>query len=79
MPPLPDGWQANSGSRGGIDGGRTDPATGQRLPRQPRRVGYISATGMYVSLTQSNADEDKLVGSIHPIGVPDGRAGRRRA
>ena len=29
-------------------------------------VGYISPTGMYLSLTQSDADEDKLVGSIHP-------------
>ena len=24
LPQLPDGWQANSGSRGSIDGGRTD-------------------------------------------------------
>ena len=30
LPQLPDGWQANSGSRGGIDGGRTDPSTGQQ-------------------------------------------------
>ena len=29
QPRLPAGWQANSGSRGGIDDGRTDPKTGQ--------------------------------------------------
>ena len=27
---------------------------------------------MYLSLTQSNADEDKLVGSIHPSAYPTG-------
>jgi Protein of unknown function (DUF4245) len=27
---------------------------------------------MYLSLTQSNADEDKLVGSIHPSMYPTG-------
>ncbi len=27
---------------------------------------------MYLSLTQSNADEDKLVGSIHPSMFPTG-------
>ena len=35
-------------------------------------MGYITPTGMYLSLTQSNADEDKLVGSIHPSMVPTG-------
>jgi Protein of unknown function (DUF4245) len=35
-------------------------------------VGYISPSGMYLSLTQSNADEDKLVGSIHPSAYPAG-------
>ena len=38
-------------------------------------VGYLSPSGMYLSLTQSNADEDKLVGSIgadlYPTGVED--------
>jgi len=29
---------------------------------------------MYLSLTQSNADEDKLVGSIHPAAFPTGTA-----
>ena len=72
LPRLPEGWQANSGGRGGIDDGRTDPSTGQRSRAVTSTVGYISPTGMYLSLTQSNADEDKLVGSIHPSMYPDG-------
>ena len=52
--------------------GRTDPSTGQRLHAATSTVGYISPTGMYLSLTQSNADEDKLVGSIHPSAYPTG-------
>ena len=35
LPVLPDGWHANSGSRGGIDGGRTDPSG------QPRARGVL--------------------------------------
>jgi hypothetical protein len=66
LPQLPAGWQPNSGGRGGIENGRTDTATGQRLNAATSIVGYITPTGMYLSLTQSNADEDKLVGSIHP-------------
>ncbi|WP_232064938.1 DUF4245 domain-containing protein [Mycobacterium cookii] len=72
LPKLPDGWQANSGGRGGIQDGRTDPSTRQRLHAATSTVGYISPKGMYVSLTQSNADEDKLVGSIHPSMYPSG-------
>ncbi|OBH32641.1 hypothetical protein A9X03_06050 [Mycobacterium sp. E1715] len=72
QPKLPAGWQANSGSRGGIQGGRADPATGQRVNAATSIVGYISPTGMYLSLTQSNADEDKLVGSIHRSAYPAG-------
>ncbi len=72
LPQLPAGWQSNSGSRGGIENGRTDPSTGQRVNAATSIVGYISPTGMYVSLTQSNADEDKLVGSIHPSAYPTG-------
>jgi len=71
-PQLPTGWQANSGHRGGIQGGHTDPATGQRLNAPTSVVGYISPSGMYLSLTQSDADEDKLVGSIHPSAYPTG-------
>jgi hypothetical protein len=72
LPRLPEGWQPNSGGRGGIADGRTDPSTGQRLHAVTSTVGYISPTGMYLSLTQSNADEDKLVGSIHPSMYPSG-------
>ena len=72
LPHLPEGWQPNSGGRGGIADGRTDPSTRQRLRAVTSTVGYISPTGMYLSLTQSNADEDKLVGSIHPSMYPTG-------
>ncbi len=72
LPRLPAGWQPNSGARGGIENGRTDSSTGQRLNAATSTVGYISPTGMYLSLTQSNADEDKLVGSIHPSAYPTG-------
>jgi hypothetical protein len=72
LPRLPAGWQPNSGGRGGIENGRTDPSTGQRLNAATSTVGYISPTGMYLRLTQSNADEDKLVGSIHPSAYPTG-------
>ncbi|WP_370462769.1 DUF4245 domain-containing protein [Mycobacterium sp. Marseille-P9652] len=72
LPVLPAGWRPNSGSRGGIADGRTDPPTGQRLNAATSTVGYISPTGMYVGLTQSNADEDKLVGSIHHSAYPTG-------
>jgi hypothetical protein len=72
LPQLPAGWQANSGGRGGIENGRTDPSTGHRLNAATSIVGYISPTGMYLSLTQSNADENKLVASIHSAAVPTG-------
>ncbi|WP_374024818.1 DUF4245 domain-containing protein [Mycobacterium sp. HNNTM2301] len=72
LPHLPAGWQANSGGRGGIQGGRIDRSTGQRVNAATSIVGYISPTGMYLSLTQSDADEDKLVGSIHPTAYPTG-------
>ncbi|MGW0159164.1 DUF4245 domain-containing protein [Mycobacterium sp. NPDC003323] len=72
MPALPQGWQANSGGRGGIEGGRTDPATGQAVRAVSSRVGYLAPSGMYVSLTQSNADEARLIGSIDVEAVPTG-------
>jgi hypothetical protein len=75
VPALPQGWQSNSGSRRGIDGGRTDPASRQPARAVSSTVGYLAPSGMYISLTQSNADEDKLVGSInadaYPTGVED--------
>lgn len=74
LPQLPDGWQPNSGGRGSITDGRGD-ASGQRLRAVTSRVGYISPTGMYVSLTQSNADETALVTAVqpglHPTGTED--------
>jgi hypothetical protein len=75
LPKLPDGWRANSGSRKGIDGGRTDPASRQQTRAVSSTVGYLAPTGMYVSLTQSDADEEKLVASIdadlYPTGTQD--------
>lgn len=70
LPRLPDGWHSNSGSRNGIDGGRTDPGSGAQLRAVSSTVGYLAPSGMYLSLTQSNADEDKLVGSLNPDVVP---------
>jgi Protein of unknown function (DUF4245) len=72
LPQLPPGWQPNSGGRSGIANGRTDSSTGQRLNAAVSTVGYISPTGMYLSLTQSNADEDQLVSSIHAGTYPTG-------
>jgi len=72
VPRLPDGWQSNSGSRKGIDGGRTDPVSGRQSRAVSSTVGYLAPSGMYVSLTQSNADEDKLVASINPDLFPSG-------
>jgi hypothetical protein len=72
MPKLPAGWQPNSGSRDGLDAGRIDPKTGQPVRALVSTVGYLTPTGMYVSLTQSNADEDKLVRYIHPEMYPTG-------
>jgi Protein of unknown function (DUF4245) len=70
LPRLPDGWQSNSGDRGGIDGGRT--SSGQQVRAVTSRVGYLAPSGMYLSLTQSNADETKLVASINSDVYPTG-------
>lgn len=72
LPELPDGWQANSGRRGGIDEGRTDPATGHRLRAVISTVGFISPAGRYLSLTQSNADEEKLISALGAQRYPTG-------
>ena len=72
LPQLPQGWQPNSGSRNGIDGGRTDPTSGESLRAVSSTVGFLAPSGMYVSLTQSNADEDKLVASMKPDMRPTG-------
>lgn len=74
LPKLPEGWQANSGARDSIDGGRTD-AAGAKQRAVTSRVGYLAPSKMYVSLTQSNADETALVQSIdtevYPAGTED--------
>jgi hypothetical protein len=72
LPVLPEGWRANSGSRKGIEGGRTDPVTGQPVRAVSSTVGYLTPKGMYLSVTQSNADEDKLIASLGPDLVPTG-------
>ena len=72
LPKLPEGWQSNSGSRKGIDGGRVDASTGQGGRAVSSTVGYLTPSGMYLSLTQSNADEDRLVASINPDTYPTG-------
>jgi hypothetical protein len=72
LPKLPEGWQANSGGRKGIEGGRTDPISHQQTRAVSSTVGYLAPTGMYVSLTQSNADEDKLITSIDSDAYPTG-------
>ena len=72
LPKLPDGWQPNSGRRDGLDAGRTDPKTDKPERALVSTVGYLTPTGRYVSLTQSDADEDKLVGSINPGMYPTG-------
>ena len=65
LPRLPAGWQANSGTRAGIEAGRTDSRTADRQRAVFTRVGYIAPSKMFVSLTQSNADETALVQSIN--------------
>jgi hypothetical protein len=71
LPKVPEGWQPNSGGRAGIDAGRTD-TSGKTARAVTSRVGYLASTGMFVSLTQSNADETALVGSLDPALVPTG-------
>lgn len=71
LPQLPDGWQANSGGRGGIDGAATLP-DGTRGRAVTSRIGYLAPDGMYLSLTQSNADEAALVASMKPDSYPAG-------
>ncbi|MDR3664810.1 MAG: DUF4245 domain-containing protein [Mycobacterium sp.] len=72
VPVLPDGWHANSGSRGGIEAGRVDSVTKAPTRALYSKVGYLTASGMYAALIQSNADEEKLVASIHTGMYPTG-------
>ena len=71
MPRLPENWRANSGSRGSIDGGRTD-AAGKPARAVISRTGYLASTGMFISLIQSDADEQSLVRSIATDLAPTG-------
>jgi hypothetical protein len=71
LPALPEGWQANSGTRTGIESGRTVPG-GDKQRAIATRVGYIAPSKMYLSLTQSNADEAALVASIQRDVYPTG-------
>ena len=59
------GWHANSGGHGTIGAGRIDPKTRDRQSASFTRVGYLAPSKLYVSLTQSDADETALVESIH--------------
>ncbi|WP_197382074.1 DUF4245 domain-containing protein [Mycolicibacterium mengxianglii] len=72
MPVLPQGWRANSGRRDGLDGARTDPVTGQPTRALISNVGYVTPDTRFMSLTQSNADEDALVRSIAAGAYPTG-------
>ena len=71
LPALPDGWHANSGSRASIDGGRTD-AQGKPARAVISRTGFLAPTGMFISLTQSDADEQSLIRSIDAQLAPTG-------
>ena len=75
LPAVPTGWHANSGGHGTIGEGRTDPKTHDRRRASFTRVGYLAPSKMFVSLTQSDADETALVESIHtgiyPAGTQD--------
>lgn len=75
IPKVPDGWQANSGSRTGIESGRTETGGKDKQRAIASRVGYIAPSKMYMSVTQSDADETALVQSIqnevYPTGAED--------
>ncbi|OFJ55050.1 hypothetical protein BEL07_03580 [Mycolicibacterium grossiae] len=71
VPRLPDGWHANSGSRGSIEGGRTDPG-GAPARAVTSKVGYLAPTGMFLALVQSNATEEKLISWLDTSLVPTG-------
>jgi hypothetical protein len=70
VPRLPEGWKSNSGGRSSIDDGRRN--KGEPARAVTSRVGYVAPSGLYLSLTQSNADEEKLVPSINAELTPAG-------
>jgi hypothetical protein len=72
LPQLPEGWHANSGARDSIGDGRKDAATGRSERAVLSTVGYLSPRGVYLGLTQSNADEEKLVAKLDTASASDG-------
>ena len=72
LPRLPEGWHANSGGRDSIGDGRQDPATGRAERAVISTVGYLAPSGVYLALTQSNADEQKLVPKLDTASSSDG-------
>jgi hypothetical protein len=58
LPKVPEGWHANSGSRGSIDGGRSD-SSGRPARAVISRVGYLAPSGMYLSLTQRRSSSPR--------------------
>ena len=70
QPQLPEGWRANSGSRASIDGGRTE--NGRPARAVISRTGFLAPTGMFISLIQSDADEQSLVRWVDTDVVPTG-------
>ena len=75
LPQLPEGWQANSGRRAGIEAGRTDPAIRQAVRAVSATAGFLTPTGSYLALVQSDADEEKLTATfgsgLRPTGTVD--------
>lgn len=61
QPPDPDGWKPNSGSRENVSG------------HVVSNVGWITASGSYLQLTQTDASEDELV--AHLAGDDDSGGG----
>ena len=57
----------------GIEGAGRDPVTGQPVRAVSSTVGYLTPSGMYLSLTQSNADEDKLIAPWEQTSSPPAR------
>jgi hypothetical protein len=71
LPQLPAGWHANSGSRASIDGGRVDIA-GKPARAVISTTGFLAPTGMFISLSQSDADEQNLIRWIDANLAPTG-------
>lgn len=60
-PPTPEDWKPNSGSTGEMAGGATS-----------SNVGWVTGTGAYLQLTQTNASEDDLVDKLGGDDVSSG-------